>query len=288
MSVTAEEIKKLIEQEGDFGHEMRVGHALESMPVDKNEFEPTWLSPIAHGETYIDSITGKPRQFDYRFKIFHYESPETDSRLHCFHIAIECKNLHTASPLVVCGRPRNDREAKHQIIDSESRNVFTAPPIRFGKNLYQKNEFVGKSLLRVRKDGTQKLKVEFDSDLYDKWSQALQSSVDLVHDAVYLSHRNNSRPACSIVLPMVVVPNGSLWRTEYRPDGFVSGMPEQVEHSEFFVGKEILTDKPIGSVDKVVLTHIHFVTLTGLTKFLSRFLKGGNVWAEWAGAFESP
>lgn len=63
MSITAAEIKKVVLNEDDFGHEMRVGNMLNTLNYaigGVHIYEPI------HGETYEDPKTQKTRQFDYR------------------------------------------------------------------------------------------------------------------------------------------------------------------------------------------------------------------------------
>jgi hypothetical protein len=69
MSLKPEEVKKAVLEEDDFGHEMRVGNILTSIPRDANHPERTIIETPEHGGTYTDSVTGKPRQFDFRCQV---------------------------------------------------------------------------------------------------------------------------------------------------------------------------------------------------------------------------
>jgi hypothetical protein len=53
--ITLSDVRKVVTDEDDFGHEMRVSGLLQITPAI--EFE--------HGGTYKDDVTGKPRQFDF-------------------------------------------------------------------------------------------------------------------------------------------------------------------------------------------------------------------------------
>lgn len=70
--ITPQAIKDVIEAEDDFGHEMRVGNELskaaESIPTNVSP-RPS-ITMMKHGETYVDPLTGKDRQFDYRCQMF--------------------------------------------------------------------------------------------------------------------------------------------------------------------------------------------------------------------------
>ncbi|HUA38082.1 MAG TPA: hypothetical protein VMA35_06745 [Candidatus Sulfopaludibacter sp.] len=73
MSVSSEEIKKVVLAEDDFGHEMRVGNILSNAKPPENLYYPPAdeirVLPAEHGGTYQDRATGKTRQFDYRYRI---------------------------------------------------------------------------------------------------------------------------------------------------------------------------------------------------------------------------
>jgi hypothetical protein len=53
MPRTANEIRDVASREDDFGHEMRVGAILKTAQ----------FANVEHGGTYVDGVTGKPRQF---------------------------------------------------------------------------------------------------------------------------------------------------------------------------------------------------------------------------------
>jgi len=288
MSKTPEEIKKIVETEDDFGFEMRVGNVLARMKPDLDSVETTWVDGFAHGETYTDSNTSKPRQFDYRCQIRHCENGQPPSNFKCLFLSVECKNLNESSPLIVCGRPRSQRECTHTIIESTfsiPMNRLLSPEIKTSKSFYPVDRFVGKSLLRLKKDGKHQIRAEADADIYDKWSQVLQSSVELAQSALSLAKYHISKRASSIILPLVVVPNGLLWQVEYDATGSISGLPRKVRNTTFFAGRQL--DVPHeGFLMKVVLTHIHFVTVDGIEELLSTFLKRGQAWNNWHEVFK--
>lgn len=274
MSIKPEDIKGVIEDDDDFGHEMRVGHVLDHLAYEatKNVFNGTDLEPPEHGGTYTDAVTGKPRQFDYRCRIIRRPPVQ---RATCALLAIECKNLHESAPLVVCGRPRATGEAYYEFIqshlDDTGRGLSSATRRAITQQFYEEGKFVGKSLVRVReKNG--RLETDTNADIYDRWAQAVASSVELAEGARSFASEM-SRAFSSLVLPVVVVPDGTLWKATYDADGRIGEAPAVVEECEFFVGRKLnLGRQPF------VLTHIHFVTLSGLESLLSRFWKHNNVW----------
>src|SRR5713101_7395856 len=100
MQLSPSDIRNVVAKEDDFGHEMRVGHVVRSVPA----------IAVQHGGTYTDPVSGKPRQFDYRCTL-----RKGAARLS---LAVECKNLSPSSPLVVCGIKRREDEAFHDLIES--------------------------------------------------------------------------------------------------------------------------------------------------------------------------
>jgi hypothetical protein len=109
-----------------------------------------------------------------------------------------------------------------------------------------------------------------DSDIYDRWSQALASSRDLAFDSVY---KKPPPQSLAFVMPLVIVPNNSLWTASYNEHGLLSEEPKRVDQCEFYV------DHKIGIGLPFVLTHIHFMTLVGLADMMSSFVVShGRIW----------
>src|SRR3989442_1029387 len=106
MPISPCDIRNVVTKEDDFGHEMRVGHVIRDCPAIE----------VQHGGTYTDSVTKKPRQFDYRCSL--------RKEIATLMLAVECKNLSASVPLVVCGIKRRQDEAFHDVIESR-RGPFT-------------------------------------------------------------------------------------------------------------------------------------------------------------------
>lgn len=156
MTIKPEDVKRIIESADDFGFEMRVGQVLKGLADDarKDIFNGTYLEPPEHGGTYTDSITSKPRQFDFRCRIIRRPSVNVPTQgTYCALLAIECKNLHESAPVVVCGCPRAMGEAYYDFIvshmdDSGRCMSLTTRRVEHGQ-FYQADEFVGKSCVRL-------------------------------------------------------------------------------------------------------------------------------------------
>src|ERR1035437_3866292 len=231
MPISPSDIKDIVLKEDDFGHEMCVGGILNNVEYPPVNYARARVMRPRHGVTYTDQVTGKTRQFDYRCQIV-----KGYDRSKNIFLAAECKNLNPDLPLVVCGRPRTDEESYHVFIvrgeDEKSRLMKVYGP----SSLYKPLGFVGKSLLRLKKKDN-KLYADGDLEIYDKWSQALASSHDLAFGAVY----NKPPPqSCAFVLPLVIVPDNSLWTVSYKDDGALEGESMQVEQCEFYVDQKLL------------------------------------------------
>jgi hypothetical protein len=98
--ITPEDVRKVVSEENDFAFEMQVAATLREFPAYR----------VSHGGTYSDSITGKPRQYDFRASLARDNT--------CVFLNIEYKNLRPSSPLVFCSRPRLENESFHDLIHS--------------------------------------------------------------------------------------------------------------------------------------------------------------------------
>jgi len=265
MSITAAEIEKVILMEDDFGHEMRVGSILkpENIKYPQHLFFRSRFSNPSHGETYTDPVTGKARQYDFRTQISHGQYRERNISL-----AIECKNLNPELPLVICGRERTEKESYHLCISTDGEKSQLMK-VRGANSLYKPGTFVGKSILRLRSKD-KKLCSEGDSEIYDRYSQALASSRDLILAAF----QKRAEPSYSFILPLVVVPDDSLWIAEYDDNG-KPNEPKKINCCDYFVAYK--TNVGIA----FVLTHVRFVTMTGLSDLLATFANSDfHVWDE--------
>lgn len=272
MPVLPSDIRSVITREDDFGHEMRVGAAIRSCPAIQ----------MQHGGTYTDSITQKPRQFDYRCWL-RKEAASVS-------LAVECKNLSPRVPLIVCGTGRRDNEAFHDLIESRNGRFTRRSAIIVGSSsvtrraagadaFYSPKSFVGKSLVRIQTDKKPMARAQ-DSDVYDKWAQALSSAVGLAESACHSAKASSVARFFTAVLPVVVVPDELLWRVVYDDSGGVSTDPAQVNECELFVGREIEVggEKRTPLFHQFTFSHVHFFTLAAFASFLSKMALNEHAW----------
>lgn len=118
-----------------------------------------------------------------------------------------------------------------------------------------------------------------DSEVYEKWSQSLSSAEDLVwesiHDHDHYGRDEKMKPSRSAILPMLVIPNETLWIQDYSEEGDQIGIPMQVDHCEFALSKTIQKDSPWL---KFTFTHLHVFTIDGLNEFLSTETGLSTLW----------
>ncbi|MEY2467227.1 MAG: hypothetical protein QOD03_1748, partial [Verrucomicrobiota bacterium] len=272
MPITAPDIQNVVLKEDDFGHEMRVGKIIRSVPGIRFE----------HGGTYTDPVTNKPRQFDFRCSL-----RKDDQELH---MAVECKNLLSSVPMVMCGTDRRIEESFHDLIEARMNSVSpsrqkhviymdgaSSATFRVSRenSVYPPNSFVCKSILRIKPNPNKSQSSSdlfvsaSDSDIYDSWAQAVSSSVELLQFACETARRYR-RPKCyTAVLPIVVVPDSALWIVDYDENGLIRKAPQQVDSGELFIGREIQVSKEAMMAHQFEISHIHFFTLTGFSSFFS-------------------
>jgi hypothetical protein len=261
IKITKESIKDALASTDDFKFEMLVGEALKSVRPHPHSAHPVEFSAPDHSGTYTDHLTGKTRQFDYRCQIIRATSRWREKVL----LAVECKNLNPEVPLLISGTMRTAKESYHMLIESYAHTTDRKNSLEIRSQpsrVYKNGGFVGKKTSRFKVKGE---KIEFlsndtEKETYDKWSQAISSLFDPALEAVI---RNPTADSRAFAMPIVVVPDKTLWEVCYNDDGTFQDDPLQVESCEYWVEKEMKIALPF------VLTHIHFFTLGGFSRFLN-------------------
>jgi hypothetical protein len=224
-----------------------------------------------HGSSYVDPITSKFRQYDIRTHTVR------DGRLFEIRLAIECKNLRPECPLLVYCVPRTFDEGFHELIVSLRSRILRQVGnliYNIGSKMlsipeahgpYPKNQPVGKCLVQVRrgKNGLEGA----DTEIYDKYSQALTSLHDLVVQATAAGLGRNQQAVVTLCLPILVVPEQTLWQVTFSDGGKQIGEPKPTDRCSFFVGRtySVLGDSPSFSF---TASHLEFVTPTGLKRLV--------------------
>jgi hypothetical protein len=226
-----------------------------------------------HGGTYLDPLTGKDRQFDIR--------AEWGGEERRFCLAVECKNQRPNLPLLVSRVPRQAGESVHELIHAEN-GVPNRRRIGGTSAFFAEGQPVGKHLVSlgrilVQGKGGKGPVVADDKEYYDRWGQCISSAAGLVQEICEAPRRpmmEGSRTpganSASVVLPILVVPNGRLWTADYDESGNLSGQPEEAHLCHYYLNKEVPRRGLPSGAYKVayVFSHVLICTVSGLRDFL--------------------
>lgn len=250
--ITGKDIMEYVSARDDFALEMQTFEAC----IERGMI-------ATHGGAYTDPVTGKTRQYDIRARLAKW-------RREVF-MAIECKCLKNFHPLVVSCVPRTNEENYHEMVvtrdipDGVHNNALVMRIHGKYNLMYRKNEMVGKSMAQVGKKDNGEL-AGTDSEVYEKWSQAIASAYDLVSDAFW-SRREVKAPLMSVVLPILVVPDNILWVAEYSQNGNPLGDPRLSKECTVYLGKTINGNGPMFTY---TFSHLHIFTFSAFTEFLDK------------------
>ena len=269
-AINAEEIEQYLDSQSDFTLEMRVFSHLLSLGFYAE-----------HGGTYSDPVTDKPRQFDIRCKI------ANDNEI--VKLAVECKALSPQFPLVIQRVPRIKRESYHELFwsykppkDSFAVGVFNSSKAlrtRFDSNLYPVDDFVGKSSNQIGRKKRGKNEPELyanDSEIYDKWSQAIASSHDLSTNSPEDREKMGLDQSLTMIFPVLVIPELCLWSVDYDNKGKRVTKPVHCNEIDFYIGKR-LWKKPQFCASYTV-SHLKVLTINGFEQFAARISSDINYW----------
>lgn len=227
LTIKAEDIEGHLTERDDFDLELRVFR----------EMDHYGWSPH-HGGTYKDPVLGKLRQYDLRgYRGFNLNR----------HImmATECKSLTPEYPLVISRVKRSDVDSFHDLVKLWRPAPGKGPLVELmssgpqGLQLYATGDWLGKSSTQIKHaNSSAKSKYQTsDSDVYDKWTQALGSAADFLDVVTNVSVPDTvDYPTLVFVMPVLVVPDGTLWAVDYDEDG-TRGTPHQVEDAVLYVDR---------------------------------------------------
>lgn len=265
--ITAEDLTEYVANQDDFGLELFVySKALE-----------LGLS-ATHGGTYIDPVTEKPRQYDVRASAVQITSGRR------IDLAIECKCLKPYYPLLISRIPRITDESFNQIIWSYTpeKSPFIVRglnpsaktlTIKDRNGLYPLGQPVGKSTTQVGRTAQNEF-VTGDADVYDKWTQALGSSAELIQKAAHRNKGALNGSMLTAILPILVVANDTLWVADYSEEGVPNGKPHKTDETVLFVGRDYWQRMGIS----FTISHLHICTKAGIEALLSKIASDDSYW----------
>lgn len=262
--IKKEDIENFIHNESDFGFELRV--------IDEiKKFDFIY----EHSGSYEDPISQKVREFDILAK------KNIDKG--CFFLAIECKNLKESFPLVIHCTQRIPEEAYNEIIIPQNYHgslEYTFPPaaevirLKQDNSIYKINERVGKSTEQIGKrensvnNNTRSNFVSNDSEVFDKISQAINSSYTLISEAS--ARRSGTH---NFIFPVLVIPDKTLWAVDYSIDREHHWLVSSADHVSYYIGKEWTTKEKVPSQRIIYnISHLEIVTIGFFEEFINMML----------------
>jgi hypothetical protein len=255
------DIEEYLDNYSDFSFELKV---LESL--NNQDFQ------CLHSGTYMDPITGKSREFDIR-AVLAGQSMRV-------HLSVECKNIRRNFPLILHCTKRRTSESFHelvQVVGSQPSEMPTASVESsrvtrrcLSDSLYPVGEYVAKSADQVGRHVSGEI-VATDGGVFDKISQAINSAQELISQAFEVGG-----PAHTLICPVLVVPDDTLWQVKYDDNGSRLEPAQQIEQASYFIGKEWTFDRLVDLIT-YTLSHLEIVTFSGITKLIER-LTDDNMW----------
>lgn len=247
--LTAEDLNRYLGTTSDFALEVEIYR--QSVLAGLNS---------EHGGTYQDQNSKKDRQFDVR-------ATAVLQQQRILKLAVECKNLQPSHPLLVHRLKRSMNEAYHEVLVTyrgDTASHRSTVRCVSGHTPFFRGSHVGKALNHVGKIGANDF-VDADSAIYDKWTQAIASSADWLTSSTYDFKLTDGKSASTVILPILLVSDQTLWVVDYDDDGSQLGMPSKCDEVDFYIGKNVdLLGSPI------VISHFKIFTKKAFFGFLSR------------------
>lgn len=250
--ISAGDLLEFASTNSDFGFEMQVLKCLRDQGF-----------ACDHSGTYRDPVTGKIRQFDIRAYL-----ERGGSQLA---LAVECKNIRPTSPLLLSAVPRNNTEAFHDLFVrrmAHGSTHFEVQSCTGDASVYKVGELVGKRTDQVSRNTSSRELQSNDEVAFDKWNQAVNSCQEMVVNGslqmMHMMPNTNSPPPRRVIVPVLVVPTGRLWRLNYSSDGAILGSPHQVNRVAFFLNHSWPFPSTYGGTLIYRLSHVEVLTFDEL------------------------
>ena len=209
---------------------------------------------------------------------------------------MECKNLKESFPLVIHATQRERRDSFHnilckrppyfsKIVRGENANVDFSQrtsniKIIGAKTPYLPGQWVGKGMDQIGlSNDTPPKFVTSDRETYEKMNQSVNSAMEmitLVEDHSELYYRFIA------VLPILVVPNNTLWQINYKIGGQVDGTPNKVNHVQYYLNQEFTITEyktrnyVVPEKRNYTFTHLDIVTLDAIPTLLESYFNNDD------------
>ena len=102
----------------------------------------------------------------------------------------------------------------------------------------------------------------------------MSSAEELIFDSIYRYKKLDGNDGLTVVLPVLVVSDQTLWVVDYSHEGEIVDVPTQVNESTLYLGREYWRKDRIHHT----ISHLHIVTQTGLAALLRSIRDDDSVW----------
>ena len=264
--ITKSDIAEYLDKSSDFSFEIKVLQKLTSLGFS-----------CEHAGTYEDPITKKTREFDIRARRYLINEPNFKLNIS---LSVECKNLKDNFPLVVHCMPREESECYLDLIWSSKPEPCLSPfleysmrvPLENADSPYEKLTAVGKSSDQVGRAAHNSDLISNDGDVFDKISQAINASYDLIKEAHYAAEEKTD--VVTLVIPILVIPNDRLWSVWYKRTGQIEREPTLDGNVEYYIDKSWLTGQSTNEYQqRYYLSHLEIVQIDSIREMIEKYTK---------------
>lgn len=237
----------------DFGLEMATLRVIRSLGFEAE-----------HAAAYSDPVTNKLRAYDIRAR--------WNAGPRWMRLAIECKSLSGASPLLVHATPRLASEAYHTVlVRYRIGGLVSYSPLR-RQTVYEERAPVGRQIDQPSKNDKGDFRSS-DNATYEKWLQAVNGCVNLLRE---MTATPIPSPQAWVIVPILVVPDATLWQVDYDEDGTVVTDVRQVEKTTLILRHAWTVPTTFGSVPYDI-SHLELVTLPALRQRVKNLVEPGGL-----------
>lgn len=142
-------------------------------------------------------------------------------------------------------------------------------PLRWEKSPYEVGHAIGKSCDQVGKDTNGNI-VANDGSVFDKISQAINSSYALLKEAHYMSE-DDGIDIVTMVIPCLVIPDNRLWNVVYDSSGNILRGPSVEPNIEYYIDKSWLIGKDTNEKKRYWLSHLEIAQISNLSLLIQKY-----------------
>lgn len=251
--LTQSDLSNFVSESSDFAFEMSTLALLRSLDLDAD-----------HASTYVDPLTSRLRSYDIRARW----NDEGKS----IRFSVECKHLRNTAPLLIHATPRLEAEAFHTIIIRYRSGAMPIHDEHAWSTVYEPGGAVGRQTDQPTKDKDGFRSI--DAATYDKWLQAVNGCSGLLEEMVRTPLYK--KPEVCAIVPILVVPQDTLWQLDYDSAGTVTKPVRSIERTTLILRHACRVSTPFVSVNYNI-SHLEIVTLPALRQRIKNLIGAGGL-----------